>query len=76
MRIPQTRWCGESGSATRNQEIGGEEDDRTLNRVVTVAVVLCGLERGVLTQRQSDYIVVDLDLEEMTVVMSTLNQGW
>jgi hypothetical protein len=49
------------------QERRGEGDGGSLTRVVRVAVVVGGLERGALTQRRPDYMVVDLDIEEMTV---------
>jgi hypothetical protein len=45
MRVLRTRWCSESGSATRNREMGrgwGEEDNELLTRVAWVAVVVGG----------------------------------
>jgi hypothetical protein len=62
MHVPQTRQCDESGSATRNQEIGrGGEDGGPLDGATRAAVVV-----GVLTWRRPGHIV-DLEQEHRRI---------
>jgi hypothetical protein len=64
MRVHRTRRCGESGSASRNMEMGwgyGGENGGPLTGVAWV--VVNGLMVGVLTRRRPGHMV-GLDLQE------------